>query len=96
MEHKARPGIVLLNICGTPLLTATRQAWKDVPRVRPIPRMWSGCWSLMSNGRTIEEAIAAFARLLRLSEQTVQEQILPMVETLSREGYLVPVEEDPA
>lgn len=94
MEYKVHPGIVLLNICDTHMLVATRQFWEEFPRVRPLPHLWSICWTLMEKGYTDRQAVGIFARLFRIPEDEVNRRFAKMFSTLSQEGYLIPAEDE--
>lgn len=94
MVYKTRQGITLLNICGTNLLIATRPLWQTCPRVRPLPKFWAACWSIMSNGRNSEEAIMFFSDFLHRTPEELKDKCVPIFETLSKEGFLIPVEDE--
>ena len=93
MTYKTRPGIVLLKICDTFLLIAKREIWETCPRIRPIPMSWAGCWTIMKNGKTNEEAIKSFSDLFHKPEELFQKRYEKMFETLYLEGYLIESEE---
>ena len=94
MAYKIHPGIVLLNVCDTHMLVATRQFWEKFPRVRPLPPLWAACWTLMEKGRTDREVVNAFVRLFQMSEDDVNRRFAKMFSTLSQEGYLIPAEDE--
>jgi|GEM_PF-2390068 len=94
MAYKIRPGFVLLNICDAHLLVATRPLWSEFPRVRPLPRLWAACWTLMEKGRTDREVVASFAKLFRKPEDEVDRRFEEMFSTLAQEGYLISSEDD--
>ena len=93
MIYKTRPGIVLLRICDVDVLTATRKVWGECPAVRPVPRMWAGCWALMEKGRTSEEVIGTFTRLFQQPEEEVRIRLGKIFDKLYEEGYLISAEE---
>ena len=92
MVYRTRPGIVLLNICDSHVLAATRAAWDDCPHLRPIPTLWSICWALMEQGKTSEEALRFQIEFFHLPEDKLRAKLAPMFEILSREGFLIPEE----
>ena len=94
MTYKIHPGIVLLNICNTHMLVATRQFWEKFPRVHPLPPLWAAFWTLLEKGRTDQEVVSAFVRLFHMPEDTIKCRFEKMCQTLSEEGYLIPTEGD--
>ena len=94
MTYKTRPGIVLLRICDVDVLTATRTVWGQIPVVRPLPRLWAGCWALMEKGHTSEQIISTFARLFQKSEEETSARLNKIFEKLYEEGYLISAEEE--
>ena len=94
MVYKTRPGIVLLKICDVDVLAATRQTWEHCPAIRPIPRMWAGCWAVMQKGRTSEDVIDTFVRLFRRPEEEIRKRFDKIFTTLYEAGYLIPAEEE--
>jgi len=93
MSYKTNPGIVLINICDTNLLVATRAEWEHCPVIRPIPKLWAACWKIMENGKTDSDVVQAFASLLRKPESDVRTRLNKIFETLSSEGLLIESEE---
>ena len=94
MVYKTRPGVVLLRICDVDLLAATRAVWEQCPAVRPLPRLWAGCWGMMEKGRTSEEVTEFFVRVFRLPEEEIREKLKEAFEKLYKEGYLIAAEEE--
>ena len=94
MTYKARPGIVLVNVCDAHLLVATRSLWSEFPRVRPISRLWAACWTLMEKDNTDQDAVLVFRRLFSMSEEDVRKRFAKMFSTLAEEGYLIPAEDE--
>ena len=93
MSYQTHPGIVLINICDTNLLVATRAHWEQFPVVRPIPKLWAACWKILESGKTEQDVIHAFASLLRKSENEVSARLKKIFETLAAEGLLIESEE---
>lgn len=89
MIYKTRPGIVLIRICDVDVLAATRAVWGQCTSVRPLPRLWAGCWALMEKGRTSEEIISVFARLFQQPEDVTREKLEKIFRKLYEEGYLI-------
>lgn len=94
MIYKTRPGIVLLRICDVDILAATRKTWEVCPAVRPLPRMWAGCWALMEKGRTSEEVVHTFMGMFQKSEEEVRKKLDGIFSQLYCEGYLIDAEEN--
>ena len=92
MGYKARQGIVLLKICGVDVLAATRQAWGECPRIRPIPRLWAAGWMLMQKGRTSDEVLNAFSNLFKDGEGGLTQKLKRAFEKLHEEGFLISAE----
>lgn len=94
MVYKTRPGIELLNLCGTSLLAATRPLWRECPRVRPLPKLWAAFYGVMSRGKNSEEAMVFFVDFLHIPREKMESKMAPMMETLAKEGFLIPVEDE--
>ncbi len=89
MSYKVRPGIVLLEICGTPVLVAKHALWKECPHVVSIPKFWGLVWKLMADGKTDEEAKEVFVKALKMPEDKFGTRIDQMCAELSKAGFLV-------
>ena len=89
MAYKTLPGIEMIQVCGQNLLVASRSAWEKCPRVRPIPKSWAVCWSLMANDKTDEDAIKTFAALFHKPEEEVHSHFDRIYQKLAEEGYLI-------
>ena len=89
MNYKIRPGIVCLKVCGADLLVAARPAWEACPHVQPIPPFWASCWAMLEKGYTSEELIAAYAQLLKRSDEEVRPRLERVFQTLNDKGFLI-------
>ncbi len=94
MNYKTRPGVVMLRVCDVDLLAATRAIWSQCPKIRPLPRLWGGCWALMEKGRTSDEVIAFFSRLFKQTEEATRNKLTPIFEKLYSEGFLIIADDD--
>ena len=90
MAYKNRPGIVLIRVCDTDILVAKRESWEECRRVRPVPRLWAVCWSLMEQGKTTDEVVSLFTKTLGMPEEKVLPKLDRIFESLYQEGYLLP------
>ncbi len=95
LAYKIRPGVVLLNICDTNLLTATHDVWKDCPKVRPIPRLWAACWKLLEMGKTEEDVLQTFSTMLGKTKEELHERFDGIFAKLAEEGFLIEEKEEP-
>lgn len=95
MNYRTRKGIVLLHVCGSDLLAATREAWAECPRIRPVPRIWAVVWKLLEQGKTSQEVVEAFQSMLSRPEAEVRERFDRIFKAMSEEGYLIPETELP-
>ena len=89
MIYKARQGIVLLKICGVDVLAATREAWEKCPRIRPIPRLWAGGWTLLQKEKTSEDVLRVFSDLFKERADVFTQRMEQAFEKLYEEGFLV-------
>lgn len=96
MAYKLRPGVELIQVCGQNILVATRELWREYPRVLPIPPMWGLCWKMMAPDATDKKAIDTMMTLFRKSEDEVRERLNPCLERLHEVGFMleVPDEDD--
>lgn len=94
MVYRTRPGVILIKICGVDILAATRQAWEGCPVVRPVPRIWAACWSMMEKGRTSDDVMRFFIRLIHKPEEEVRSVLGTMFEDLYKEGLLIAAGEE--
>lgn len=94
MAYKKRPGIEMIQVCGQNMLVAERAVWEDLPRVRPIPKTWAVCWTIMKDDRTDEDAIRSFATLFQKTEEEVKARFGSIYQKLAEEGYLVEAPEE--
>lgn len=95
MTYRTRKGIVLLHVCGSDLLAATREAWEECPRIRPVPKIWAVVWKLMEQGKTSQEIVETFQSMLNRPETEVRERFDRIFEAMSEEGYLIQETERP-
>ena len=94
MAYKIRPGIEMIQVCGQNLLVASRPVWEDLPRVRPIPKIWAVCLTLMKDDKTDEEAVRTFADLFHKPQEEVRLRFEKIFQKLAEEGYLIEPSED--
>lgn len=94
MSYRIRPGIALINICGTHLLAAERAVWEECPRVRQIPRLWAACWTIMEKGKTDQDVVEAFTDLVSGSEEDIRVRLGKVFTQMYEEGYLLKTEND--
>ena len=89
MTYRTREGIVLLHVCETDLMVATRQIWEECPAVQPVPRIWAVIWKLMEQGKTEQEIIDSFCGILTRPEKEVRNRFMQIFEKMAEEGYLI-------
>lgn len=95
MAYKTRPGIEMIQVCGQNMLVASRPVWENCPRVRPIPKNWAVCWTLMKDDKTDEDAVRIFADLLHKTEEEIRPRLEKIFQKLAQEGYIVEMTETP-
>ena len=60
-RYKARPGLVLVTVCGESLLVATKALWNLCPFMTSLNESSAFLWTRLQEGATEEELFAAVA-----------------------------------
>ncbi len=60
-RYKARPGLVLVTVCGESLLVATKALWNLCPFMTSLNESSAFLWTRLQEGATEEELLAAVA-----------------------------------
>ena len=60
-RYKARPGLVLVTVCGESLLVSTKALWNLCPFMTSLNESSAFLWTRLQEGATEEELFAAVA-----------------------------------
>ena len=60
-RYKARPGLVLVTVCGESLLVSTKALWNLCPFMTSLNESSAFLWTRLQEGATEEELLAAVA-----------------------------------
>ena len=98
MRYEVRTGIVRMKICGVSFLSPTRKAAKDCSLIMPLKFFVGIIWTLLSEGKTIDEVYEVFQKLLGSSRNNLtEEQITEIVDKNLKElvdnGYVIRAED---
>ena len=91
MAYKARPGIVLTNICDVPLLIPTRAASESCPHVMRLNLLSTIVWKTFEQDMPMENAVRAFQIFLKTSDEEVKARIQKITDDLYEKGFLIEV-----
>lgn len=91
MAYKARPGIVLTNICDVPLLIPTRAASESCPHIMRLSLLSTIVWKTIAEDMPMEDAVRAFQILLKASEEEVKARIQKIADELYAKGFLIEI-----
>ena len=58
-RYKAKPGVVLVTVCGESLLVATKALWNLCPFMTSLNESSAFLWTRLLEGATEEELLAA-------------------------------------
>ena len=94
MPYKIRPGVELIQVCDQHILVATREVWSECARVRPIPKLWAGCWNIMKNDKTDRDVVRTFTDLLRRPEEELSQRLGVIFTALAKDGFLIEVPDE--
>ena len=91
--YRLREGIVLTNVCGTPLLVATRKLWEEKLPIRRIPKGVALAIPMLSKGVSLQGIVSFMVMLSKTKDQTELSKKLTLeLEKLCQEGYLIKTE----
>ena len=88
-QFKRRPGVVLEEVCGAPLLIATRKAREGCAYVTQVNSAAAAYWRLAEGAHSVPELAEAAAALWG---KETKETLLPsliFVRKLREQGYLL-------
>lgn len=91
--YRLREGMVLTNVCGTPLLVSTRKLWEEKLPIRRIPKGMAVAIPMLSKGVSLQGLVNFMAMLSKTKDQTELSKKLTLeLEKLCQEGYLTKTE----
>ena len=91
-QFAAQPGVMLLDICGEAILTATGDARGKCPDVTHINASGAVLWKLILEEKTIDRAALRAQQELSLSQTDAFRSTLVFISKLVSMGYLVQVD----
>ena len=92
---KARPGVLLLEVCGEYLLVATGEARDVCPNITHINTSGAVLWKLILEEKKPERIIPRAQEELKLSPGDALRTVLSFTSKLMKSGYLIQAEEEP-
>lgn len=93
MNYKIKEGYTLVKVCDTHLLVAKRSLWGERTGIRPIPKKYALCWTLMEKGKTSSEMIRSLTDLFHKSYDEFADRFSPILADLADDGYLEEAED---
>ena len=91
--YRLREGMVLTNVCGTPLLVATRKLWEEKLPIRRIPKGVALAIPMLSKGVSLQGVVSFMTILYKTKKpQELSKNLSLELEKLLQEGYLIKVE----
>ena len=96
MVYKTRPGIVLVDVCGSSLLVATRAIWDGFSKIRPLSGWERFTWKMLENGSEWEIIRSVLAKLSKAKQEEMEPRLRALCDSLVKDGFLieVPVEDE--
>ncbi len=94
MKYQPRPGIEMIEICGTHLLVPDRKASVLCPYTLRLHKLQSMVWSALKRNVSMDIIYQANALLMRKSEEEIRITIDSFLAELCDKGFLIPVEDD--
>ena len=93
MMYRLREGMVLTQVCGAPLLVATRKLWEEKLPIRRIPKGVALAIPMLSKGVSLQ-GVVSFMTILSKTKKTkeLSKKLSLELEKLLQEGYLIKVE----
>lgn len=93
MMYRLREGMVLTQVCGAPLLVATRKLWEEKLPIRRIPKGVALAIPMLSKGVSLQ-GIVSFMTLLSKTKDPKElgKKLSLELDKLCQEGYLIKVE----
>ncbi|MBQ6221579.1 MAG: PqqD family protein [Solobacterium sp.] len=92
---RIRDGVVLLEIQGTYLLVADKEARKVCRYVREVSETAGFLWKCMEQGMTVEEMTSRLMMEYDIEDSSVPEEDIQLfIEQLQESGYLTVEERD--
>lgn len=87
--YRLREGMVLTNVCGTPLLVATRKLWEEKLPIRRISKGVALAIPMLEKGISLQGILSFLSILNKEHDKTLINKKLTLeLEKLYQEGYL--------
>ena len=87
--YKARPGVVLLTVCGEHLLVATGQARGQCPDITQINEAGADFWRIILEEGRFDRVLARVQSELELPSRSAFPALLAFLSKLTGSGYLI-------
>lgn len=88
VQYKINRGMVLVDICGTGALVATKAARKECPYVIPFNDVAVSFWKLMEQDTPFEEIIRAVTEEYEVDEAVVRRDLQEFMRALAERNCL--------
>ena len=92
-RYERRPGVVLVEVCGEPLLVATGDAREKCPYVTRLNSAAAAYWRCLKQPYTLSELVKAAAEELGQDGKTVLIPAMTFLGKMSKAGYIITMEE---
>ena len=91
--YRLREGMVLTQVCGAPLLVATRKLWEEKLPIRRIPKGVALAIPMLSKGVSLQGVVSFMTILSRTKNPKELSKNLSLeLDKLCQEGYLIKIE----
>ena len=92
MAYKQRPGVVLMDVCGSKLLVAQRSIWEDCgDKIQVMGMLGHICWAALEKDMPKERVAHLVASLTRKTQEEAEAQMDDFYRTLFERGFLIEV-----
>ncbi len=89
-RYRARPGVVLVSICGEYVLVAAKAVRREVPRFAQLNESSAFLWRLLESGSDEGELEQAVKTAFEISDsERAKEAIQAFIQQMLDSGYLV-------
>ena len=91
--YRLREGMVLTQVCGAPLLVATRKLWEEKLPIRRVQKGVALAIPMLNKGVSLQGVVSFMTILSRTKNpQELSKNLSLELEKLLQEGYLIKVE----
>ena len=89
MTWKPRPGVVLVDVCGVPILTATRTVWEDFPQIVALSGLEKLVWDMTVSDASDGQLVNIVSVLTRTPPDEARAMALNARGRLADVGFLI-------